>query len=87
MLYISGLETDTNLINKSVRSYQEVKNSLHRTLDVAFNKNHGGKRTGNVTQNFSLITKIELNLFKNEKSAKVGMRRKKLRPGGTMIIC
>ena len=70
-LYISSLEADADLINRSVRSHWGVENSLHWVLDVAFNEDHSRKRAGNAAQNFSLINRIALNLLKNEKSAKV----------------
>lgn len=80
-LYINSLEADAALINKSVRSYWGVENSLHWVLDVAFNEDHSRKRTGNAAQNFSLINRIALNLLKNEKSAKVGAKGKRLKAG------
>ena len=80
-LYISSLEADADLINRSVRSHWGVENSLHWVLDVAFNEDHSRKRAGNAAQNFSLINRIALNLLKNEKSAKVGVRGKRLKAG------
>ena len=80
-LYISSLEADADLINKSVRSHWGIENSLHWVLDVAFNEDHGRKRAGNAAQNFSLLNRIALNLLKNEKSAKVGVRGKRLKAG------
>lgn len=80
-LYINSLEADADLINRSIRSHWGVENSLHWVLDVAFNEDHSRKRTGNAAQNFSLINRIALNLLKNEKSAKVGVRGKRLKAG------
>ena len=80
-LYISSLEADAALINKSVRSHWGVENSLHWVLDVAFNEDHSRKRVRNAAQNFSLINRIALNLLKNEKSAKVGVKGKRLKAG------
>ena len=80
-LYISSLESDADLINKSVRSHWGVENSLHWVLDVAFNEDRSRKRAGNAAQNFSLINRIALNLLKNEMSAKVGVRGKRLKAG------
>ena len=77
----SSLEADADLINKSVRSHWEVENSFHWVLDVAFNEDHSRKRAGNAAQNFSLINRIALNLLKDEKSAKVGVKGKKLKAG------
>lgn len=89
-LYISSLEADADLINRSVRSHWGVENSLHWVLDVAFNEDHSRKRAGNAAQNFSLINRIALNLLKNEKSAKVGVRGKRLKAGWDndyLLVC
>lgn len=80
-MYISSLKADAELINKSVRSHWGVENSLHWVLDVAFNEDHSRKRAGNAAQNFSLINRITLNLLKNEMSAKVGVKGKRLKAG------
>ena len=69
------------MINKSVRLHWGVENSLHWVLDVAFNEDHSRKRAGKAAQNFSLINRITLNLLKNEKSAKVRVRGKRLKTG------
>jgi hypothetical protein len=54
---------------------------LHWVLDVAFNEDHSRKRAGYAAQNFSMLNRIALNLLKNEKSAKVGVKGKRLKAG------
>lgn len=39
------------------------------------------KRTENAAQNFSLITKIALNILKNDNSSKLGIKGKRLKAG------
>lgn len=80
-MYISSLEADAVLINQSVRSHWAVENSLHWVLDVAFGEDHSRKRAGYAAQNFSLINRIALNLLKNDRSAKVGVKGKRLKAG------
>lgn len=80
-LYISSLNPDAELINKSVRAHWSVENSLHWVLDVAFNEDQSRKRVGYAAQNFSMLNRIALNLLKNEKSAKVGVKGKRLKAG------
>jgi predicted transposase YbfD/YdcC len=79
--YISSLPADAVLINRSIRSHWSVENSLHWVLDVAFNEDHSRKRAGFAAQNYSLLNRIALNLLKNEKTAKVGVRGKRLKAG------
>lgn len=80
-LYISSLPADAKLINQSVRAHWGVENSLHWVLDVGFNEDDSRKRTGFAAQNYSLINRIALNLLKNDKTTKVGVRGKRLKAG------
>jgi predicted transposase YbfD/YdcC len=79
--YISNLPADAALINQSIRSRWSVENSLHWVLDVGFNEDHSRKRAGFAAQNYSLLNRIALNLLKNEKTTKVGVRGKRLKAG------
>jgi predicted transposase YbfD/YdcC len=80
-LYISSLQADAGLINRSVRAHWGVKNSLHLVFDVGFHEDNSRKRTGFASQNYSLLNSIALNLLKNEKTTKVGVRGKRLKAG------
>jgi predicted transposase YbfD/YdcC len=79
--YISSLSADAKLINQSVRSHWGIENSLHWVLDVGFNEDGSRKRNGFAAQNYSLLNRIALNLLKNEKTTKVGVRGKRLKAG------
>jgi hypothetical protein len=50
-------------------------------LDVALDEDNSRKRSGFAAQNYSILNRIALNLLKNEKTAKVGMREKRLKAG------
>lgn len=80
-LYISSLSADAKLINQSIRSHWGVENSLHWMLDVGFSEDDSRKRSGFAAQNYSLLSRSALNLLKNEKTAKVGVRGKRLKAG------
>jgi predicted transposase YbfD/YdcC len=80
-LYISSLQAGAGLINRSVRARWGVENSLHWALDVGFNEDNSRKRTGFAAQNCSLLNRIALNLLKNEKTTKVGVKGKRLKAG------
>ncbi len=50
-------------------------------MDVAFGEDASRKRTNDAAQNFSILNKIALNLLKNEKSSKVGVKSRRLKAG------
>ena len=77
--YISSLKASAEYFQQAIRSHWGVENKLHWTLDVAFSEDASRKRIGNSAQNFSLITKIALNLLKNEKTAKQGVKGKRFK--------
>lgn len=77
--YISSLKTSAEEFQTKIRSHWAIENKLHWTLDVAFSEDASRKRIGNSAQNFSLINKIALNLLKNEKTAKQGVKGKRFK--------
>ena len=79
--YISSLKADVEDFQRAIRSHWGIENKLHWTLDVAFSEDDSRKRIGNSAQNFSLINKIALNLLKNEKTAKQGVKGERLKAG------
>lgn len=79
--YISSLMADPEDFQKAIRSHWAIENKLHWTLDVAFSEDASRKRTKNATQNFSILNKIALNLLKNEKTNKLGVKGKRLTAG------
>ncbi|WP_299668583.1 ISAs1 family transposase [uncultured Polaribacter sp.] len=80
LYYISSLaSTNPEDFQKAVRSHWAIENKLHWTLDVAFSEDASRKRIGNAVQNFSILNKIALNLLKNEKSSKIGVKSRRLK--------
>ena len=75
--YISSLNTSAKEFQKIIRSHWAIENKLHWSLDVAFGEDFNRKRVNNASQNFSLINKIVLNLAKNEKTCKLGIKSKR----------
>lgn len=80
-LYISSLVADAKLINQSIRAHWSIENSLHWVLDVGFNEDSSRKRNGFAAQNYSLLNRIALNLLKNDKKTKIGVKGKRLKAG------
>lgn len=79
--YISSSKATAKEFQYIIRSHWSIENKLHWTLDVAFSEDQSRKRDKNAAQNFSVLTKIALNLLKNEKTAKVGVKGKRLKAG------
>ena len=79
--YISSLDAKPEDFQNAIRSHWGIENKLHWTLDVAFSEDASRKRIGNASQNFSILNKIALNLLKNEKSSKTGVKSRRLNAG------
>lgn len=54
-----------------------IENKLHWMLDVAFNKDQSRKGARKTTQNFSLISRIALSLFKSDQPSKRSIKTKR----------
>ena len=74
-------DKSAEFIAKAIRSHWHVENKLHWQLDVSFNEDYNRLRSGNAAENFALINKIALNLLKNEKSIRLGVKNKRLKAG------
>ena len=77
--YISSLDGKPEEFQKAIRSHWGIENKLHWVLDVAFSEDQSRKRQGNAAQNFSVLLKIALNVLKNEKTTKIGIKGKRLK--------
>ena len=62
----------------AVRSHWGIENELHWTLDIAFDEDHCRVRKDHGPQNFAILRHIALNLLKQEKTAKRGIKGKRL---------
>ena len=77
--YISSLLTEAKQLQNAIRLHWGIENKLHWVLDVAFSEDASRKRAGNASQNFSILSKIALNLLKNETSERQGIKGKRLK--------
>jgi len=77
--YISSLITSAKELQNAIRLHWGIENKLHWVLDVAFSEDASRKRAGNASQNFSILSKIALNLLKNETSERQGIKGKRLK--------
>jgi len=74
--YISSLDLSAEKFQEIIRSPWAIENKLHWSLDVNFGEDLNRKRASNAAQNFTLISKIALNLAKKETSKKLGIKSK-----------
>jgi predicted transposase YbfD/YdcC len=79
--YISSLNGDAKQFAYGVRGHWGIENSVHWILDVAFREDESRIRKGNGAENFALLRHIALNLLKQEKSSKVGVKIKRNKAG------
>jgi len=79
--YISSLKQDAAEFQRDIRNHWSIENKLHWILDVGFSEDSSRKRNQNAAQNYSILLKIALNLLKNEKTEKQGIKGKRLKAG------
>lgn len=60
------------------RGHWSVENNLHWQLDVSFDEDQRRIRKDHGAENFSRLCRIALNLLKNEKTARCGIKTKRL---------
>jgi predicted transposase YbfD/YdcC len=65
----------------AVRSHWGIENELHWTLDIAFDEDRCRVRKDHGPENFALLRHIALNLLKQEKTCKRGIKGKRLLAG------
>lgn len=79
--YISSRECDAEQLARAVRSHWGIENSVHWILDVAFREDDSRIRLGNAAENLSILRRLALNLIKQEKTAKCGVKARRKRAG------
>lgn len=80
--FISSIkEENAAFFGHCIRSHWGVENNLHWTLDMAFDEDHCRIRKGHSDENMSTFRHLSLNLLKEEKSAKVGIKIKRQMAG------
>ena len=79
--FISSLGADAKQALRAVRGHWQVENSLHWVLDVAFGEDACRTRTGHAPENLATLRHIAVNLLKQERSCKLGIKSKRLKAG------
>ena len=77
--YISTLDgKDAPAMLGYVRGHWGIENKLHWSLDVSFREDECRVRIGHAAENLSRIRRLALNLLRQDKSCKAGIKGKRL---------
>lgn len=76
--YLTSL-VDAEEFGRAVRSHWGIENGLHWVLDIAFREDESRVREGASAANLVVLRHIAVNLLQQERSAKVGIKNKRLK--------
>ena len=85
--YICSYPADAATLLGAARRHWSIENSLHWVLDMAFDEDHSRVRTGHADRNLAVIRHWALNLLKQERTTKVGIKPNAKRPAGISTTC
>ena len=81
--FVSSLSAEDPVkLERSIRAHWAIENNLHWVLDVAFDEDSNRTRQGYSAANLAIIRHLALNLIKQEKTSKVGIKTKRMKAGG-----
>jgi predicted transposase YbfD/YdcC len=79
--FINSIEANPKKFSEATRLHWGIENGLHWCLDVGFDEDRCRVRKDNAPENFAIIRHIALNLLKQEKTVKTGIKNKRLMAG------
>jgi len=82
--YICSAALSAQELLQSSRNHWGIENKLHWVLDMAFREDECRVRKGYGAENLARLRHIALNLLKQDKTAKIGIKNKRLKSGWDM---
>jgi predicted transposase YbfD/YdcC len=79
--YLSSLSAPAARLLAAARTHWSIENGCHWVLDIAFREDECRLRKDHGPQNFAILRHIALNCLKQERTAKLGVKNKRLRAG------
>ncbi len=79
--YIGSIENNARLFGKSIRDHWGIENKLHWRLDMGFREDESRIRKGHSAENFAVMRHFAINLLKQDKRIKLGVKNKRLCAG------
>jgi hypothetical protein len=79
--YLSSVVGNAERTLEATRTHWQIANGLHWVLDIAFREDECRIRNEHGAQNFAILRHIATNLLKQEKTAKMAVKAKRLRAG------
>jgi predicted transposase YbfD/YdcC len=79
--FISSLGANAEESLRAVRGHWAIENELHWCLDIGFREDESRVREATAAENLATVRHIGLNLLKQEKSCKLGIKGKRKKAG------